>query len=94
MPVLFIDPKNTSTVCPRCGAKLYYNHRLAICRNCGFIADRDVIGAVNIYLKALKHLVPRPGSWGTHSMTDETRPKGGFRIDEPMTLHIKLYTNI
>ncbi len=92
--VLFIDPKNTSTVCPRCGAKLYYNHRLAVCKSCGFIADRDEVGAVNIYLKALKYLAPRHGSWGTRSMTDETRPKSGLLIDEPMTLHIKLYTNI
>ena len=91
VPVVFVDPRNTSTTCPRCGAKLDYNHRLAICRNCGFIADRDVIGAVNIYLKALKHLAPRLGSWGTRSMTDETRPKGGLLIDEPMTDYIHSY---
>ena len=53
------------------------------------MTDRDTIGALNVYLKALKHLAPCHGSWGAHSMTDETRPKGGLFTDEPMTLYIK-----
>ena len=89
LPLFFVNPRGTSTIGPRCRAKLSYNHRLAVCKSCGFIADRDEVGAVNIYLKALKHLAPRPGLWGTRSMTDETRPKSGLLIDEPMTLHIK-----
>jgi len=91
VPVIFIDPRNTSSTCPRCGYKLSYNHRLAICSKCGFIADRDRVGVANIYLKAFKLLAPRPGSWGTHPMTDETQAKGGFHIDEPMTVHIHSY---
>ena len=94
VPITFVNPKDTSTTCPRCGAKLDYNHRLAICRNCGFIADRDTVGAMNIHLKAVKTIAPRLGSWGTHPMINEARAKGGFRIDEPMTVHIKTYTSI
>jgi len=94
VPLVFINPRGTSTTCPRCGYKLSYNHRLTICRKCGFIGDRDTVGAVNIYLKAFKALAPRLGSWSTHPMTNEARAKGGFRIDEPMTTHIKTYTNI
>ncbi len=94
VPIVFVNPKDTSATCSRCGAKLVYNRRLAICPRCGFMTDRDTIGAMNIYLKALKHLAPSPGSGGTRSMTDETRPKGGLRIDEPMTIHIKSYTCI
>jgi len=89
VPIMFINPQNTSIACPRCGAKLTYNHRLAICPRCGLIADRDTIGAMNIYLKAIKYLAPRHGSWGTCSMTDETRPKSGSPKNEPMTIHIK-----
>ncbi len=94
VPIILVNPRDASSLCPRCGAKLVYNYRLAICRNCGFIADRDTVGAMNIYLKALKYLAPCHGSWGTHSMPDENRPKDGLFIDEPMTLRIKLYTNI
>ena len=53
VPIIFVNPRNTSTICPRCGSKLTYNHRLAVCRKCRFVADRDVVGAVNIYLRAL-----------------------------------------
>ena len=77
VPIIFVDPRGTSITCPKCGAKLSYNHRLAICPRCRFMADRDKIGAVNIYLKAIKHIASRLGSWGTRSMTNETRPKSG-----------------
>ncbi len=72
VPIVFVNPRGTSTICPRCGAKLTYNHRLAICRNCGFVADRDTVGAINIYFKAIEYLAPCLGSWGIHSMTNET----------------------
>jgi len=89
-----VDPRGTSTLCPKCGAKLSYTHRLAICENCGFIADRDTVGTMNIYLRALR------GMWGSlgsplnaPAMKYETR-QSGRTIDEPMTTHIKTYTNI
>ncbi len=94
VPVVFVNPRNTSSICPRCGARLVYNHRLAVCPRCRFIADRDTVGAINIYLKALQALAPCQGSRGTHPMTDETRLKDGSLKDEPMTTHIKTYTNI
>jgi len=91
VPIVFMNPRNTSTACPKCGAKLVYNHRLAICPRCGFMADRDTVGAMNVYLKAIQALAPRYGSWGTHLMTDEIRAKGGLLKHEPMT---KTYTFI
>ncbi|RLG81796.1 MAG: transposase [Thermoprotei archaeon] len=94
VPIVFVNSKDTSAMCPRCEAKLVYNRRLATCPRCGFMTDRDTIGAMNIYLKALKHLAPSPGSGGTRSMTDETRPKSGSPKDEPMTIHIKSYKHI
>lgn len=94
VPIIFVNPRNTSSICPRCGAKLSYSHRLAICGKCSFIADRDTIGAMNIYLKAIKTLAPCPGSRGTHSMTNETRPKSGSQKNEPMTVHLHSYTSI
>ncbi len=84
VPIIFVNPKNTSTICPRCRTKLVYNNRLATCPKCRFMADRDTIGAMNIYLKTLQTIASRLGSWGTHPMTDEARPKGGLQRDEPM----------
>ncbi len=91
VPVIYVNPKNTSSICPRCGAKLVYNHRLAICPKCRLVADRDKVGAMNIYLR---------GMWGSQGsplnappMNNETRGRGRTK-DEPMTTHIHLYKNI
>ncbi|RLG44213.1 MAG: transposase [Thermoproteota archaeon] len=91
VPIIFVNPKDTSTTCPRCGAKLTYNHRLAICPRCGFIADRDTIGAMNIYLRALRGMQGSQGSpLSAPAMKDETRQSGRTK-DEPMTTHIHSY---
>jgi len=84
VPIIFVEPRNTSSICPRCSAKLIYNHRLAMCSKCRFIADRDVIGVMNIHLKAFQTLAPCLGSWGIHPMTNETRAKGGLFGNEGM----------
>jgi len=53
--VVFVDPAFTSSLCPVCGGKASPNgHRIVKCSNCGFEADRDVVGSWNIRLKALK----------------------------------------
>ncbi|RLF67182.1 MAG: transposase [Thermoplasmata archaeon] len=53
--VIFVDPAQTSSLCPICGERLSpKGHRVLKCGNCGFEADRDVIGSWNIRLKALK----------------------------------------
>ena len=47
-----IDPRGTSSKCPRCSGKLVeYGHRVLRCRKCGFIGDRDVTATINIYKK-------------------------------------------
>ncbi|WP_042698286.1 RNA-guided endonuclease InsQ/TnpB family protein [Thermococcus sp. PK] len=52
--VVFVDPAYSSSLCPICGGKLVPNgHRVLKCE-CGFEADRDVVGSWNIRLKALK----------------------------------------
>jgi len=62
VPVIVVDPRNTSTTCPRCGEKLVYINRLGICRRCGFTRDRDAIGAMNVWLRALYAYAGEPGS--------------------------------
>jgi putative transposase len=55
VPVMLVEPKHTSSTCPRCGRRLRYVDRLAICR-CGFKGDRDRVGAMNIWLRALSRM--------------------------------------
>ncbi|MGC9148851.1 MAG: zinc ribbon domain-containing protein, partial [Sulfolobales archaeon] len=53
-PLAIVDPRNTSSECPRCGSKLVENgYRRLKCLRCGFEADRDLVGALNIRRKAL-----------------------------------------
>jgi putative transposase len=47
-----IDPRGTSSKCPRCSGKLVEDgYRVLRCRKCGFIGDRDVTATINIYKK-------------------------------------------
>ncbi|RLG87619.1 MAG: transposase [Thermoprotei archaeon] len=62
VPVVFINPRSTSSTCPRCSTKLVYNHRLGICLKCNFVSDRDKVGAMNIWFKVLKAYAGMPGS--------------------------------
>ncbi len=51
--------------------------RLAICRRCWFIADRDIVGAMNIYTRALRRMCPSQGSRANApAMNNETRGRG------------------
>ena len=50
--MILVEPEHTSSTCPRCGRRLRYVDRLAICR-CGFKGDRDRVGAMNIWLRGL-----------------------------------------
>jgi len=49
--VKYVDPKNTSRICPVCGGELdpsQNGHRLRICQTCGLEEDRDVIAVKNL----------------------------------------------
>jgi putative transposase len=47
-----IDPRGTSSKCPRCGGKLVEDgYRILRCMKCGFVGDRDVTATINIYKK-------------------------------------------
>jgi putative transposase len=55
LEVVKIDPKGTSSKCPRCIGKLVeYEYRVLRCRKCGFIGDRDFIATLNLYRKFIK----------------------------------------
>ncbi|MBS7612019.1 transposase [Candidatus Bathyarchaeota archaeon] len=48
LPVIHVDAKYTSSLCPICGGRLASNgHRLLKCE-CGFEGDRDIIACLNM----------------------------------------------
>jgi len=52
LEVAKVNPRGTSSKCPRCGKKLAENkHRVLKCRKCSFIGDRDVTATLNLYRK-------------------------------------------
>ena len=74
VPIVFVNPRNTSSVCPRCGSKLIYTYRLAICRKCRFVSDRDTVGAMNIWLRVLYAYTGEHGSpLSTPAVKDEVQ---------------------
>jgi len=45
-----VNPRGTSTTCPRCGSRLVGNgYRTLECKNCNFAGDRDVAATINLY---------------------------------------------
>jgi len=53
VPVVVVDPRGTSTTCPKCGSRLAeVKPRWMKCTKCGFEADRDVVAVLNIERRA------------------------------------------
>ena len=47
--VQFINPRYSSTTCPKCGTRMVeVGHRWLVCPHCGYENDRDVIAVVNL----------------------------------------------
>jgi len=57
LEVVKVNPRGTSSKCPRCGGKLVEDgYRVLRCMKCGFVGDRDVTATINIYKKYIsKH---------------------------------------
>jgi IS605 OrfB family transposase len=56
-PIIVVEPRGTSSTCPRCGSKLVENgYRRLRCPRCGFEADRDTVAVLNIEMKALSKM--------------------------------------
>jgi len=57
VPVVAVDPMDTSTRCPRCSSKMRENgYRVFKCPVCGFEADRDTVAVLNIEKRALTQM--------------------------------------
>ncbi|MGY0287739.1 MAG: RNA-guided endonuclease TnpB family protein [Candidatus Methanodesulfokora washburnensis] len=53
VPVIVVNPRGTSSTCPKCGSRLRENgYRKLKCRNCEFEGDRDTVAVLNIEMRA------------------------------------------
>jgi IS605 OrfB family transposase len=65
VPVLMVDPRNTSKICPIHNASIEYGEdRIGICSKGGERWHREVAALINIYLKALEALYEGPAKKG------------------------------
>jgi putative transposase len=91
-----VNPRRTSSKCPRCGKKLAKNkHRVLRCSKCGFVGDRDVTATINLYKKFIsKHSRCGVSGVAPNAPKPDENPSGvqGNR-DEAMTTsnHMNLY---
>ncbi|MEM0035480.1 MAG: RNA-guided endonuclease TnpB family protein [Desulfurococcus sp.] len=52
LEVVYVNPRKTSSICPRCRSKLIEaGYRVMKCRKCGFMGDRDVIACTNLFIR-------------------------------------------
>ncbi len=65
VPLLLVDPRGTSTTCPRCGSKLEADGRTVHCPRCGLWVDRDYAAAMNIHRRAMSTLTGMRGALGS-----------------------------
>jgi IS605 OrfB family transposase len=70
VPVFFVDPRNTSRTCPKCGCvdkRNRVSQSSFSCVSCGFSAPADTNAAVNIAARAavLQPMVSNPSGSGT-----------------------------
>ncbi len=87
IPLVKVNPRKTSKLCPRCNGKLTsIKGRILRCSKCGFIGDRDVIACFN--------LISRCGVLGvTLNAPDQMQTQEGMKEnkDEGMSLVIKCH---
>ncbi len=67
IPVIFVDPKRTSMLCPVCGKRIQedrQNRRKLWCNNCMKSMDRDVVASLNIAYKGWARFTHPRGDTG------------------------------
>jgi IS605 OrfB family transposase len=88
VPVLMVDPRNTSKICPIHNALIEYGEdRIEFCSKEGEKWHREVVALINIYLKALEALYEGSAQKGfgvsSPALDGSTVPLGSTVINEP-----------
>jgi len=88
IPIYYINPRNTSKTCSRCGSINIANGKHYKCKFCGYVAHRDINASINIRrspieqgrgrAQTLSGLIDNPLNY-TASALVETESSGGDR---------------
>lgn len=71
IPVIYVNPRNSSRTCPVCGGKLIPQEgRLMKCPQCNFVEDRDFIAAINLRMWGVWGSPERVGGFEEESSDD------------------------
>jgi putative transposase len=84
IPVMFVDPKRTSQLCPRCGGQLQEDRlyrRSLWCNNCRRVMNRDVVASMNIAYKGWARFT-HPRGLPSEAM------RGNVGLFEPLILRV------
>jgi IS605 OrfB family transposase len=71
IPLLLVNPRNTSRTCSQCGSLGLRNGSNFHCPSCGYVADSDLNAAINLALRAA---VNRPIVSDSFTLAPETSP--------------------
>ena len=94
IPIIFVDPKNTSKLCPIHKAPINYNNgtKLGRCSKGGELWHRDVVACWNLLLKALRGDGSNAPSPVGYNLLDGSRiPFGSTATHDPITLPKRLW---
>jgi hypothetical protein len=94
VPVLMVDPRNTSKICPIHKAIIEYGEdRIGICSKGGKRRHREVVALINIYLKALEALYEgyAQKGFGDPSLDGSPVPLGSTATGEPIEIPRSLW---
>nr|WP_257791323.1 zinc ribbon domain-containing protein [Acidilobus sp. 7A] len=84
VPLFVVDTADTSSTCPRCGARLVeVGYRRLRCPSCGLEADRDTIAILNIEGRALSQMGGALTSPTAPQVTDVSPNRWGEPVNRP-----------
>ncbi len=95
VPVLMVDPENTSKECPIHKAPIKYERdRIGVCSKGGEMWHREVVALINIYLRGLEALNEGYAQKGFESLNIDgspLQPLGSTATLEPIGIHRSLW---
>jgi putative transposase len=94
VPVLMVDPRNTSKICPIHNAPIEYGEdRIGICSKGGERWHREVVALINIYFKALEALYEgyAQKGFGVSILDGSPIPLGSTATNEPIEIPRSLW---